>query len=523
MLALTMGWTLNLTAVIIYLVATVAIGIHFAGKNTNTEEYFVGGRSLPGWVVGLSMVGTSLSSITFLAFPAAAFSLDWRQLVINLMLPVGIIAAYFVFIPFFRRAKITSTFEYLELRFHPFARIYASMTFLIGQFLRLGVVLYLASLAISSLLGINIITIMVITGILITFYTVLGGIDAVIWTDVMQTIVLLIGGLICITSLIWQLPGGLAQLLEVANAHEKFSLGSMTWDLTDRTAYTLMILGVVSWLGSHACNQNVVQRYLAAASLKEARKATLICMCISLPTWILFFFIGTTLFVYFQVLPDPAISQMPSDQIFPYFIMNKLPAGVAGFIIAAALAAAMSSLDSNINTVTLLLVHDVFRRHLTPNREDRFYLKLAWFIATLVGLLMIVIAILFYYAPKESVLDSLIVVGALVGGPVLAMYLLGFFTTRVTGKVLLITLAMVGIVHLYFLLNAFDLMPESLHLEIHNYWVGIILDIIFILVGYALSWFIPSKSNRDLTGLTVWTAGHPITPHKPQPKIVTES
>ncbi|MFG0249159.1 MAG: sodium:solute symporter [Phycisphaeraceae bacterium JB051] len=504
MLAMTWGWALNLSAVIVYLLGTIVIGLYFSRKNTNTEEYFVGGRSLPGWVVGLSMVGTSLSSITFLAFPAAAYSLDWRQLMINMMLPVGIVAAYFLFIPFFRRAKITSTFEYLEMRFHPAARLYASLTFLFGQFLRLGVVLYLASLAISALLEVNVITVMIVTGLFITFYTVLGGIDAVIWTDVMQTIVLLFGGVFCLVFLLFQLPGGIDQLIEVANEHNKFSLGPMTWDLTDRTAYTLMILGVIGWLQGHCCNQNVVQRYLAASSLKEARKATLISMFLSMPTWAMFFLVGTILFVYFKVVPDPAIAQMPADQIFPYFIMNKLPIGVAGVIIAAALAAAMSSLDSNINTVTLLLVHDLFKRHLTPGREDRYYLKLAWVIATLVGFAMIIIAIVFYYTPKESVVDTLILVGSLVGGPVLAMYLLGFFTTRIDGRTLLITMVLVGLLHVYFLLNAFDLVPQSMHLALHNYWVGIVLDIFFIAIGYGLSLILP-RQKQDLTGLTVWT------------------
>ena len=135
---------------------------------------------------------------------------------------------------------------------------------------------------------------------------------------------------------------------------------------------------------------------------------------------------------------------------------------------------------------------------------------------------MIIIAVLFYYTPKESVLDSLIVVGALVGGPVLAMYLLGFFTTRVTGKILLITMAMVGVLHLYFLLNAFNLVPQSMHLEIHNYWVGIVLDIAFIIIGYALSWIIPSKTNHDLTGLTVWTSGNQITEQDDIGQVVTE-
>jgi SSS family solute:Na+ symporter len=504
MLAMTWGWALNLSVVIIYLLGTIVIGLHFSRKNTNTEEYFVGGRSMPGWVVGLSMVGTSLSSITFLAFPAAAYSLDWRQLMINLMLPIGIVAAYFLFIPFFRRAQITSTFEYLEMRFHPAARFYASMTFLFGQFLRLGVVLYLASLAISALLEVNVITVMIVTGLFITFYTVLGGIDAVIWTDVMQTIVLLVGGVFCLVFLIFQLPGGISQLVDVANTHDKFSFGPMTWDLSDRTGYTLMILGVIGWLQGHCCNQNVVQRYLAASSLKEARKATLISMFLSMPTWAMFFLVGTILFVYFKVVPDPAVTDMPADQIFPYFIMHKLPIGVAGLIIAAALAAAMSSLDSNINTVTLLLVHDLFKRHLTPGRDDRFYLKLAWLIATLVGIAMIVISVAFYYTPKESVVDTLILVGSLVGGPVLAMYLLGFFTTRIDGRTLLITMILVGMLHVYLLLNAFGLLPDTWHWELHNYWVGIVLDIAFIIIGYGLSWVMP-KRPQNLHGLTVWT------------------
>ncbi len=188
---------LDLIVIATYLAGMAAVGIWFSKKNKSTEEYFLGGRSFPAWAIGLSMLGTSVSSVTFLAFPAAAYVLDWRQLVSNLMLPFVAVLAIIVFIPFFRRGLLTSAFEYLGQRFGEAARIYGALSFILLQLIRLGKVLFLVSIPVSLLTGIEMQYVIIGVGIFIAFYTVVGGFEAVIWTDVVQSIVLWFGGLLC--------------------------------------------------------------------------------------------------------------------------------------------------------------------------------------------------------------------------------------------------------------------------------------------------------------------------------------
>lgn len=288
----------DLLAIILFFVAMTVMGIYFARKNTSTEEYFLGNRSFPSWAIGLSMQGTSISSVTFLAFPAAAFALDYRQVVQNLTLPVAAVLAVIFFIPFFRQCASASAFEYLEQRYGLAIRTYAAFSFVILNLVRLATVLYLISIPLAEMFGIPILWIILICGVVVGAYTVLGGIEAVIWTDVVQTIILLGGGVLCLVLIVCELPGGLPQIIEVGRECGKFSLGPMSWTLNERTFTVMILLGLVSFTTEYSSNQNVVQRYIAAKSLAAARRATWLCTVMSIPTWLLFFFIGTCLFAF---------------------------------------------------------------------------------------------------------------------------------------------------------------------------------------------------------------------------------
>ena len=296
---------IDLAIIVLYLLGMAWLGLWFSKRNKSTEEYFLGGRAFPGWVIGLSMLGTSISSVTFLAFPAAAYTLDWRQLVSNLMLPFVAVVAIIVFIPFFRRGKTTSAFEYLGDRYGPGVRLYGTLSFILLQLIRLAKVLFLVAIPVSLLTGFDIRLVIVAVGIFISLYTIAGGIAAVIWTDVVQAIVLWLGGIVCFGTIVWQLPEGVGQIFEVGAQHGKFAMGSFAFNVNERTFWTVALLGIVSWLTMYSSDQNVVQRYLAADSLKEARKAATIYSVIAVPTWAFFFFIGTCVFVFYAVKPDP--------------------------------------------------------------------------------------------------------------------------------------------------------------------------------------------------------------------------
>ena len=494
---------LDILAILIFFAIMAWIGIYAAKKNKSTEAYFVGGRSFPGWAVGLSMLGTSLSSITFLALPAAAYSLDYRNIVPNMMLPIVAFMAVLLYIPIFRKGNIISVFEYLENRFGEISRLYASISFLFLQVIRLATVLFLVSIPMAMISGQSIILVIVVMGIIVGFYTVLGGIEAVIWTDVVQTIVLLGGGLLCIIMLVADIPGGLGKVIEVGIAHNKFSIGDISFSLSQRTFIMMMIIGLVNFTTEYISNQNVIQRYVAAKSTREARKATIICAVTSVPSWLLFFFIGTCLFAYYNINPATALNSLNADQVMPYFILTKIPQGVAGIILAGCLAAAMSTLSSSVSAMSSVSTVDLFERYIFKNKSDKFYLKIGRYTSFASVILMIVGAIVFNYLPRENMVDLGFALAGIFGGCILGIYLLGFFTTRVGNLSLLIGMFAAIVVNIYLMLNDFGVLPAALSINFNSYYIVIFVNATILIVALLFSLIFPSKKN--LTDLTVWT------------------
>ena len=494
---------LDILAIVMFFAIMAWIGVYAAKKNKSTEAYFVGSRSFPGWAVGLSMLGTSLSSITFLALPAAAYSLDYRNIVPNMMLPIVAVVAIILFIPIFRRGHIISVFEYLEGRFGQISRLYCSISFLFLQVIRLCTVLFLVAIPMSLITGQSIILIIIITGIIIGFYTILGGIEAVIWTDVVQTFVLLGGGILCLILLIIDMPGGLSKVIEIGIANNKFSIGDISFSLRERTFLMMMILGLINFTTEYISNQNVVQRYIAAKSTREARKATIICAATSVPSWLLFFFIGTCLYAYYTVLPVPAIKSMNADQVMPYFILTKIPAGVAGIILAGCLAAAMSTLSSSISAMSSVATVDLFKRYIFKNKSDKFYLNIGRYCSLAAVLLMIGGAIIFNYIPRENMVDLGFILAGMFGGCILGIYLLGFFTIRVSNIALLIGMFSAIAMNIYLMLDAFHVFSKTFSLQLNSYYIVILVNLTIIIITLLLSVFLPNKKNLD--GLTVWT------------------
>ena len=487
----------DLAAIVLYFAAMAAMGVYFARKNKSTEEYFLGNRSFPGWAVGLSMLGTSISSVTFLALPAASFALDFRQFVQSFGIVAAAVLACCFFIPFFRRGKMTSAFEYLEARYGAVVRCYAAGSFIILQFVRLATILYLMALPAAAMTGWNIFAIILITGIVVALYTSFGGFEAVIWTDVVQTILLLGGGILCFVLIACKLPGGFRQIFEIGLADGKFSLGPMSLALNDRTFPVVLLLGIVGFTTEYSGNQNVIQRYIAAKSTREARKATLLCVGMSLPTWGSFFFLGACLYAYYQVFGREPIAGLENDQVLPHFIFTHIPPFIAGSIIAACFAAAMSSLSSSINSIATVATVDFYRRF-GRSGSDRRELRFAKRLSMLVSAWMIGGAVLIHYIPKESINDLTIVLGSLLGGGLLSIYMLGFFTVRVGEKALLAGLAVALLVNFAMLLHEFGV----IELPVHSYWATILVNAVLAVVVWPLSLLWPNRKATD--GLTVW-------------------
>lgn len=489
----------------IYLIGMIAAGFYFARRNKTTENYFVGNRSFAGWVIGLSMLGTIVSSATFLALPAAAYVLDWRQLTVNLVVPFIAVLAVVIFIPFFRRGKLTSAFEYLGERYGMVPRMYGTISFIILQLIRMAQILFLVALVVQFLTGVSLVWVIIATGLFIGFYTIMGGIEAVIWTDVLQALILLLGGVICIFWIAIDLPGGIPQIIEVGSEYNKFSLGEMRFDLNERTFYTVAILGIINWLGIYAGDQNIVQRYASARSMREARKATILYSIIALPMWTLFFFIGTALFVFYLHSPDPVIPGLEADQVLPYFILTEIPPIVSGIIISAVIAAAMSTMDSGINAISTVSVVDLMKPWLAKGKKDSYYLRAAHRIAGVVTILVILGAISFSIMDKESMNDISLIVASVFGGCLMGLFLMGFFTRRVDGFSATIALVLAVCFNFYLGLGLLEVLPSSMILPIHSYWVGALVNGLFILLAYGISLTRNQTSPEEMEGLTVWT------------------
>lgn len=496
--------TWDLVAVVIYLAAMLAIGIRGARRSSHAENYFVGRRNFPGWVVALSMLGTIVSSTTFLALPAAAYVLDWRQLSVNLVVPFVAIVAVVIFIPFFRRAGLTSAFEYLGDRFGTPARIYGTVSFVFLQLIRVAQVLFLVSLPLQFLTGAPLEWVILVGGVFVALYTVAGGMETVVWAGMAQAIIMLFGGILCLLFVVSGVPGGFAGVIEAGSAGNKFSLGSLEWDVHQRTFWTVIILGMVNWLNIYSGEQTMVQRYVSAKSLREARKATLLFSGIALPMWTMFFFIGTAIWVFFQANPNPAVAGLQPDQMLPYFVLTHIPAGLAGVVIAAVIAAAMSSLDSGVNSISTVVVIDLIKPHFAPGRDDKYYLNAARWVTAGSILIMTAGAFTFSRIEKESMNDVSLIVSSVLGGALTGLYMIGFFTRRVGGVAVNVGLGVAIALNLYLGLGLLGVLPDSIRLGVHSYWVGAIVNVTFVVVAYAFS-FVRGERARNLEGLTVWT------------------
>ena len=528
---------LDWTILIFYFGAMASIGPLFARKNKSTETFFVGNRSFPSWLLGLAMFATSISSVTVVAFPADSYKTAYLRLLPPLMLPFGIYIASKVFLPFFRRSRCTSAFEYLEGRFGPGVRLYAAFGFLIGQVLRISMILYLVSLVFEQITGASPYTCILIGGAVIGIYTVLGGIKAIVWTQFIQSFVLWFGAILCFATVVIKVDGGLATIISTAWADNKMIFGDLNpvsgqierapWvSFQSKAILMMMLVGLTNWLTEYSSNQNVIQKYVSAKNPKEATRSIWICCFCSVPTWAFFMFLGTSIYVYFKLNPDPQAAAIltgaggaKAESILPYFCVSTIPSGILGLVIAGVLSAAMSASASSVNSISAIGVTDVYRRHLIKGRGEKHYVRAARIISASSVLLMMGGAALFLEMSSLTLKDTLTKLAGLMAGGLLGLYALGFLTTRGTGRSVAVaifcTVAFSGYI------AAFELgwvtkewfmetwgLSESLaawfERPVHTYYSGVVGHIILFVVAFGLSCLFEQK-QRDLTNLTVWT------------------
>lgn len=421
---------MHIIDIIVFLLFTggvVAFGCSFFKKKGTSEEFTSAGRSLPGWVVGMSIFATYISSISYLGYPGKAFSGDWNAFVFSLSIPIASYFAARYFVPFYRSQDSISAYSFLENRFGPWARIYASSCYLLTQIARTGSILYLLALPMNVLLGWNIQTIIIVTSVAIVLYSMLGGMKAVIWTEAIQGIILIGGALVCMFILLFDMPEGPAQTFSIAMEDGKFSLGSFGSSLSESTFWVCLIYGVFTNLQNYGIDQSYVQRYHTAKNEKEAKFSALFGGYLFIPVSAVFFMIGTGLYAFYKVHPGVLPDGVGADYVFPFFIVNELPVGLTGLLIASIFAAGMSTIATSVTSSSTIILTDYyqrFRKH-AGNRERMLVLKLS---SVGVGVAGILVA--FAFMSVQSALDAWWALASIFSGGMLGLFLLGYISRK---------------------------------------------------------------------------------------------
>lgn len=426
------GW-LNYGMCGLYLLGMVWIGVACSKRNKSTNDFFRGGQRIPWWAAGLSIFATMLSSITFMAVPAAAYTGGWNLFLANsyvLITPLVV----FVFLPFYRSLNVTSAYEYLELRFNLGTRLAGSTLFMLYQCGRIAIVLYLPALALATVSDFNIQTCIIVMGVLCVVYTVVGGIEAVIWTDVVQAFILMGGALFSLGFILFRVDGGLTEVVRSgAEGRHFFETVNWSWDLTVASGWVILIGSLFHNLFPYAASQDVVQRYVTTPDQRAAARGIWLNALISVPAQAVFFAIGTALYVFYQQHPARLAPTLQNDAIFPFFIMAELPAGVAGLIVAGIFAAAQSTLSSSMNSIATTYVTD-FHHRLRPHLDDRACLLIARVVTLVVGIVGTVLALLMAATDIRSIYSTFLEILGLLGGTLTGLFLLGIFSRRAHGS-----------------------------------------------------------------------------------------
>lgn len=476
---------LDIVVFFVISVGTILFGVTFARKNRNVSDYTSGGGNMPGFIVGMSIFATFVSSISFLALPGSAYLGNWNSFVFSLSIPIAMFFAAKYFVPFYRNIASISAYSFLEERFGYWARAYAAICYLLTQIARIGSILFLLGLALNSMLGWSIPSIIIITGIGVVIYSVLGGIKAVMWVDTIQGTILIIGALISVSVLLFSLPGGIEQFFTVGKEYNKFSLGSFGVELNASTFWVTLIYGLFINLQNYGIDQNYVQRYKSAKSEKSAISSALFGGLLYIPVSLLFFIIGTLLFVYYKVQPDLLPSVLAADQVFPYFIVNGLPTGITGLLIAAVFSAGMSTISTSINSSATIILTDFFE-HKKKEIAERKRMKILYATSFILGLLGIGVGLAMMSV--QSALDAWWSLAGIFSGGMLGLFLLGYITRRTKG-----IHALLGAVFGVGLIAWMTLSKQTL---LHNYLTIVFGTILIFLVGFLTSYII-SKNKKE--------------------------
>ena len=384
------GW-LNWTVLVLYLVGMLGMGIYFMRKENGADDFFKGGGRIPWWAAGISIYATMLSAITYMTIPAKAYTTNWTYYPMLWMILLVSFPVIKYYLPYFRKLNVTSAYEILEQRFNLFTRMLASTLFSIFMIVRMAIVLYLPSLALTAVTGIDIYLCIVLMGLVTIVYCTMGGVEAVIWGDVVQGLILVFGAIFAVIYLAVGTEGGISGCINIALDNDKLRLFDWSNSWSQATWWVIILGGLANNLISYTSDQTVIQRYLTTPDAKSAGRGILVNGVMSVFVSVAFYMIGTGLYTFYKTHPaELDITMGQSDAIFPFFMMSQMPAGVAGALIAAIFAATMSTISSNINSVATAFSIDFWKRFRSSTTDSQLVGVARWasVVSGMVGLLL---------------------------------------------------------------------------------------------------------------------------------------
>jgi len=494
------GWV-DHGVVFAFMAAMLWVGVYLSRRENSEEDFFRGGRRVPFWASGLSLFATGASAISLMAMPGMAFATDWTYMTISFYVLVSTAVVYFVYVPLARRLNVTTSNEYLERRFGLGLRLFGSVIYSLNQVLaRLAAIMLLPAIALSAIVGIPMQTSILMMGLVTTVYATMGGLEGVIWTDVIQAFVMIFSVVLCSVWALSLMSIDFGTAWETLRSAEKLNMFDPSIGLLGPTMFVLFTNAFFATLGLIG-DQNFIQRVQCTSSEAEAKKAVVTQILVAVPLNLLLFLLGTILFLFYLQRPQMLTPSFQPDGVFPLFAAQNLPPGLAGLVIAALFAATMSTLSSAMNSTANLGVEDFFRRLRKTPPSDSACLWLGRWLTLVLGLVGTASALWLAQSDLRSVWDLAIMLSGLILAPISGFFLLGIFTRRAhsTG----VWIGGICAIAATVLVKEFTEWHHFLYLPIGvlTCWA----------VGYGASLLLPGKP-RDLEGLTVFTL---YRKHKP--------
>ncbi len=487
----------------VYFLLMVGMACFFIFKKKDENDYFRGGNKIPWYVAGMSIFATMLSSITFIAIPTQAYLQDWRYFIMAFFIIGMAPVAIYYYLPFFCRLGITSAYEYLEKRFNLGVRLFGSAAFIVFMICRVAVVTLLPAIALNAVTGISIDACILICGILTMVYCSLGGLEAVIWSDFVQGIVLMGGAIAVLVLLVAKTgPEGahFSTFWDIASGHEKNTMWDFRFIFSEPVFWVVAVQGLVSNLSSYTSDQCVIQRYIATPDENATKRSLWFNGCMSVFAQVVFYGIGMALFAFYNSRPEAADVTMPKgDSVLPTFMATEMPPWLAGLVIAAVFAATISTLSANLSSASTAIVTDYIKRF-KPSISGRAQIRCGQISTYVIGFIGVFAALALSRMESSALFDNFNKYIAMLTAGLTGLFFMGVFMPRIKGVA-----AVLGLVANYAVCFGCDLLGCNVFgFKFHPFLLGGFGLVACILVALLASFVIHEK-GRDLAGLTLKT------------------